>query len=72
VSDHFCDLVKQGARPGCSSGERAAGRLAVAVCENFWLLDSEARAGFRRFVDRNETATETITCWLEDLGYDVE
>lgn len=46
---HFLRLVQAGKHSGCSSGEQAARRLALATLRNMIVLDGQARAGFEDF-----------------------
>lgn len=61
--DHFLDLVIQGQRRGCSSGERQAHLLARAILDHAPGLDASATAGLIQWigmVQRDPYATRQI------------
>ena len=61
--EHLLGLVKNGYRSGCSSGERAAAKLATCMMENCSRLDDLAIEGLKLFIDgciQNPTTTRDL------------
>lgn len=50
--EHFINCARQGRRPGCSTGERAARKLALAILAHAIGLDDSACAGAAEFLQR--------------------
>ncbi len=67
---HFCDLAENGQRQGCSSGEYAAYRLALAAYQQYTVFDSAARRGFRLWLDAMDESPSHCRDVMEGWGYE--
>ena len=63
---HFSELVRAGALPGASRGQKAANRLAHALLDYYPTLDGEARKGFAEFAQFVGRAPTTAQDWIDD------
>jgi hypothetical protein len=48
--EHFVRLANAGKHPGCSSGERAARRIALCLLKESLVLDGTATAGIVEYL----------------------
>lgn len=56
---HFMDLVLQGKRSGCSTGESASRELAMAFLDKGLSLDDSAIQGFGEFMQAAKSSPQT-------------
>jgi hypothetical protein len=70
--NHFTRLAARGLLPGCSTFERRAWLIALAICKGLEGFDGQALQGMAEFAADAAAAPEVLRVWVESRALEAE